>query len=466
MKLFFKIFLWFVAAIAISSFVIYFVTRTFQTEPLMSRFQRNTRNQMVIYGGTATQIARAEGEEGLLTYLNRLQGQDNSRKVNVVERDGRVWFGGEGDIPNAGEIINRTLESGNEEIDFSAEERSLGAAPIEFPDGRRLVLLFQWERGTPTSLFWGSPLAYFRLGGVFLSGLILCYLLALYLTSPIRKLREATNRLAEGDLSTRVAQKVGRRRDEIADLARDFDSMAERIESLLLSQQRLTRDISHELRSPLARMNVALEIAKNKATPEMAPQLQRIENESQRLNDMISRLLTLSKLESGSQDFERYDINLKNLVEQVAADADFEAAAKKRSVKVVRADDCRVKGSDALLRSAVENVLRNAVRYTKEGTAVEVSISNGDDKARITVRDHGEGVPESELANLFKPFYRVGEARDRGSGGTGLGLAIAEQAVRLHKGSISAKNENDGLAVEIVLNCVGKSGGAKSAAKN
>ena len=466
MKLFFKIFLWFVAAIAVSNFVIYFVTRTFQTEPLMSRFQRNTRNQMVIYGGTATQIARAEGEEGLSQYLNRLQGQDSGRKVNVVERDGRVWYAGQGEIQNAGEIIARTLESGNEEIDFSAEERSLGASPIEFPDGRRLVLLFQWERGSPPSLFWGSPLAYLRLGGVFLSGLILCYLLALYLTSPIRKLREATNQLAEGDLSTRVAQKVGRRRDEIADLAKDFDSMAERIETLLLSQQRLTRDISHELRSPLARMNVALEIAKKKSLPEMAPQLQRIETESQRLNDMISRLLTLSKLESGSQDFERYDINLKNLVEQVASDADFEAAAKNRSVRVVRADDCRMKGSEALIRSAVENVLRNAVRYTKEGTAVEVSLSNGDEKARITVRDHGEGVPDTELANLFRPFYRVGEARDRGSGGTGLGLAIAEQAVRLHKGTISAKNENDGLAVEIVLNCDGKRSGANSAVKN
>lgn len=456
MKLFFKIFLWFVAAIAVSNFVIYFVTRTFQTEPLMSRFQRNTRNQMLIYGGTATQIARAEGAEGLLTYLSRLQGQDQSRKVNVVDADGTAFYKGEGQILNAGEIISRTLQSGAEEIDFTPEDRSLGASPIDFPDGRRMVLLFQWERGSPPSLFWGSPLAYLRLGGVFLTGIILCWLLALYLTSPIRKLREATNRLAEGDLSTRVASNVGRRRDELADLAKDFDAMAERIEMLLLSQQRLTRDISHELRSPLARMNVALEIAKQKAVPEMSPQLQRIENESQRLNDMISRLLTLSKLETGSQEFERYEVNLKNLVEQVAADADFEAAAKNRSVKLVRADNCHVMGSDALIRSAVENVLRNAVRYTKEGTAVEVSLSNGDERARITIRDHGEGVPDKELENLFKPFYRVGEARDRGSGGTGLGLAIAEQAVRLHKGTISAKNENDGLAVEIVLNCEAK----------
>lgn len=462
MKLFIKIFLWFLAAVAVSNGVIYFVTKTFQTEPMVSRFQRSTRNQMNIYGGTATQIAQAEGEAGLKQYLNRLQGQELTRKVNLVGSDGKVWFGAENEISESGDIVQKTIVSGDVETDFSADERSLGTAPVDFPDGRRLVLILQWDRGTPPSLFWGSWLAYLRLGGLLLTGVILCWLLALYLTSPIRKLREATNKLAEGDLSTRVAQKVGRRRDEIADLARDFDAMAERIETLVMSQQRLNRDISHELRSPLARLNVALEMAKQRSEPESAPQLQRIEKESHRLNEMISRLLTLSKLETGSQDFDRHELNLKSLVEQVASDADFEANAKNRSVKVVRAEDCRVLGSESLIQSAVENVLRNAVRYTKEGTEVKISLDNGSDRAVITVTDHGDGVPEGELKNLFRPFYRVGEARDRGSGGTGLGLAIAEQAIRLHKGSISARNENDGLVVEIVLDCVSKNGNGLS----
>jgi two-component system sensor histidine kinase CpxA len=198
-------------------------------------------------------------------------------------------------------------------------------------------------------------------------------------------------------------------------------------------------------------MNVALEIAKQKSNGDTSTVFQRIESESQRLNDMISRLLTLSKLESGSKDFDRRELNLRSLVEQVAADADFEANAKNRSVKVTRADECRVVGSDSLIRSAVENVLRNAIRYTKEGTAVEVSLANSNGKATVRIVDHGEGVPEAELANLFRPFYRVGEARDRGSGGTGLGLAIAQQAIFAHDGKITAKNEGDGLAVEIVL---------------
>lgn len=456
MKLFLKIFLWFLAAVAVSNAVIYFVTRTFQTEPLISRFQRSTRNQMNIYGGTATQIARAEGAEGLNTYLARLQGQDSTRKVVLVGGDGKVWFGPENEIADVSEIVRQAIKTGEVQTDFTAEERSLGASPVDLPDGERLALVFQWERGTPPSLFWGSTLAYMRLAGLLLTGVVLCWLLALYLTSPIRKLREATNKFAGGDLTTRVAEKVGRRRDEISDLARDFDSMAERIESLVMSQQRLNRDISHELRSPLARMNVALEMARQRATPETMPQLTRIENESFRLNEMISRLLTLSKLETGSQDFDRHELNLKGLVEQIASDADFEAKARNRSVRVVRADDCRVIGSENLLHSAIENILRNAVRYTKEGTAVDVSLSNGNGRAVITIADHGEGVPEMELKNLFKPFYRVEEARDRGSGGTGLGLAIAEQAVKLHKGTISAKNTEDGLEVEIVLAAIPK----------
>lgn len=455
MKLFIKIFLWFLAAVAVSNAVIYFVTRTFQTEPLVSRFQRSTRNQMTIYAGTATQIVRAEGEEGLRIYLERLQGE-MSRKVNLIGRDGSLWYGSGNEIIDPGEIVGRTLASGQVETDFAPEERSLGAAPVDFPDGRRFALVLQWDRGSPPSLFWGSGLGYLRLLGVLLAGVVLCWLLALYLTSPIRKLREATNRLAEGDLSTRVAEKVGRRRDEIADLAHDFDAMAERIETLVSSQQRLSRDVSHELRSPLARMNVALEIAKQKVSGEAAPQLARIEAESQRLNDMISRLLTLSKLETGSKDFERREVNFKTLVEQVAADADFEASAKGKSVKLVTAAECRVLGSESLIRSAVENVLRNAVRYTPEGTDVEVSLTNGSGRARLSVVDHGGGVPEAELTNLFRPFYRVGEARDRGSGGTGLGLAIAEQAILVHDGTIKAKNTSDGLMVEILLNQAAK----------
>jgi two-component system sensor histidine kinase CpxA len=448
MKLFVKIFLWFLAAIALMVGVIIFVTRTFQTAPMESRWQRATRNQMQIYGGTATQIAAVEGETGLQTYLARLRDVEPPRDVSLVDEQGRVWFGGDS---NATDLIARTFTSNTVETDFSSEDRTLGSVPVTFPDGRRFVLVLQWERTAPPGLLWGSTPGYLRLGGILLTAVVLCYLLALYLTSPIRKLRFATRRLADGDLATRVAPSIGRRRDELGDLARDFDEMAARIESLLQAQRRLNRDISHELRSPLARLNVALEIAKQKSSAETAPILERIEGESERLNEMIGRLLTLAKLESGSEVVENVRIDLDEIVRDVVADADFEARAKGKSVKLVVADECVVLGSENLLRSAVENVLRNAVRYTNDGTSVDVKLISNNGHATVTISDHGGGVPDQELEHIFRPFYRIGEDRTRKTGGIGLGLAIAERAVKAHKGTITANNANGGLEIEIGL---------------
>lgn len=451
MKLFIKIFLWFLAAVALIIGVMIFVTRNFQTAPMETRWQRATRSQMVIYGDTATQIAAAEGEVGLRTYLKRLADVDPPRRVLLAAEDGSIWFGDEPDAGDAREIVARALASGAVETDFSQDDRSLGASPVTFPDGRRYVLVLQWERMGLPGLFWGSTLGYMRLAGLLLTAIIFCYLLALYLSSPIRKLRAATNQLADGDLQTRVAPKLGRRRDELADLAHDFDQMAARIESLILSQQRLNRDISHELRSPLARLNVALEIAKQKSNPETTPILERMEAESARLNDMIGRLLMLARLESGSDEMEPVRVDLAELVRDVAADADFEAKAKGKSVELQKADACVVLGNEDLLRSAVDNVVRNAVRYTHDGTAVVISLAANNGHATVRIADHGGGVPDEELAQIFRPFYRIGEDRTRRTGGTGLGLAIAERAVNAHKGSIVARNANGGLEIEIGL---------------
>ena len=166
---------------------------------------------------------------------------------------------------------------------------------------------------------------------------------------------------------------------------------------------------------------------------------------------MISRLLTLSKLETNSNGFEKREINLTKLFEQVVTDADFEAQANQKSVKILQKAETKVFGNENLLRSAVENVLRNAVRYTKENTNVEVSLEKRNQNAVITVRDFGSGVPETELKKLFRPFYRVQTARDRKSGGIGLGLAIAERAVHAHGGTIEAQNLENGLSVKISL---------------
>jgi two-component system sensor histidine kinase CpxA len=168
---------------------------------------------------------------------------------------------------------------------------------------------------------------------------------------------------------------------------------------------------------------------------------------------MIGQLLALTRLESGAEDIRKTEFDLKTLVSEVAKDADFEARARNRTVKLESPERCPIVGNEQLLRRAVENVVRNAVQYTAEGTEVEVKLTCVEsDTAVITVRDHGPGVPDNALAEIFRPFYRVDEARDRGAGGVGLGLAIAERAVRLHSGGVSATNAPDGgLLVRLML---------------
>ncbi len=297
-----------------------------------------------------------------------------------------------------------------------------------------------------------SSIAARVLAVVLISGLV-AFLLARYLTRPIRRLRLATRRLAGGDTKVRVAPEIGRGRDEVAALAREFDEMAERIDTLLEAQHRLLRDVSHELRSPLARLHVALELARRKAGEQAAPPLDRIERETERLSELIGEILTVTRLESDGAQVERAPVDVAALVSDVVEDAEFEASNRGRHVVLAGAADASVEGNREVLRRAVENVVRNAARLTDEGLTVEVAVTReGEARVQITVRDRGPGVPEGELEDIFRPFYRVGTARDRKGGGTGIGLAITDRAVRLHGGRVEAKNaEGGGLRVTIDL---------------
>jgi len=278
-----------------------------------------------------------------------------------------------------------------------------------------------------------------------------CYLLALYLAAPLKKLRSTVQAFAQGNLEARVGPTLGNRRDEVTDLGRDFDHMAERISVLIDSQKRLLADISHELRSPLARLSVALELARKNSPISATAPLNRIEQEAERLNELVGQLLALTRLESGAERVPAEIVLLEDLVQQIIDDANFEAKPLNKEVRIVQLDKCRVNGSVELLRSAIENVVRNAIRYTRERTAVEVGLYWKLETAELTVCDHGPGVPESELQHIFQPFYRVSEARDRASGGAGLGLSIADRTVKLHGGTIHARNVEDGLLVVIRL---------------
>jgi two-component system sensor histidine kinase CpxA len=292
------------------------------------------------------------------------------------------------------------------------------------------------------------------------SGLV-CYILARYLTSPIVLLRAATQKLASGDLTARAGLPGTRRHDEMAELMRDFDRMAERLENLVNAQGRLLTDISHELRSPLARLNVALELARQRSGPEAGTALDRIDRETNRLNELIQKLLTIARLEAGDELIEKLPVHLEQIVHEIARDAAFEAQARRCQVEATVVDDCVVIGSPSLLHSAIENVVRNAIRYTQEGTAVQVRLEQGvaiegdslqGPEAVVRVTDSGPGVPEDALDKLFRPFYRIDDARGRQTGGVGLGLSITDRAVRLHGGTIKVSNRpQGGLMVEIRL---------------
>jgi two-component system sensor histidine kinase CpxA len=292
--------------------------------------------------------------------------------------------------------------------------------------------------------------------GVITSGLV-CYVLAWFLTKPIVRLRTATRQLAAGDLTARTGAPASMRRDEVAGLMRDFDAMAERLETLVKAQSRLLNDISHELRSPLARLNVALGLARQRAGVESTDMLDRIELEASRLNEMIARILTLARLEDGEQLVPQTPVALDEIVASVSEDAEFEAQARHCHVKTSVAEgNWEVRGNASLLHSAVENVVRNAIRYTQEGTSVEIELKSevraGTSEAVLRVSDAGPGVPPDALDKLFEPFYRLDDARGRLTGGVGLGLAITERAVRFHGGKVSAFNRpGTGLMVEIRL---------------
>jgi len=281
------------------------------------------------------------------------------------------------------------------------------------------------------------------------AGAIFCYLISRYLTKPLAKLSAAAANIAEGRLDTRVDPTLKNRRDEIADLASNFDRMAQRIEALITGQRRLLGDVSHELRSPLSRLIVALSMVKQGPVEEAAENLERIGLEARRLDALIGQLLTLTRIDSGVDRGSPAPFDLTNLVQEVANDGDFEARARNRSVAILQADACTVNGFEELLRSAVENVARNAIRHTAEGTAVEISLQNKNLRSLLRVRDYGPGVPESMLSDMFLPFRRVASGN---SDGAGLGLAIAERAVTVHRGRIRAMNASPaGLIVEIDL---------------
>lgn len=321
------------------------------------------------------------------------------------------------------------------------------------PDGTVYTFFFAYPGYTLFGIL-GAPGVY--LGVLFVAlgvSALASWWLALTLSRPVAQLQASARSLAAGNLDARVGEDIVRRKDELGVLARDFDQMAERVRSLLASKETLLRYVSHELRSPLARLRVALMLARREGA-DTQREMDRIERETERLDILIGQILRLSRLSTDDPSLVPTQIEISHLVSEVVEDARMEAGANDKGVAWQADAQAMVMGSPELLRSAIENVLRNAVRFTEKNTEVELHLDIKPSTAVLTIRDHGHGVPPAELDRIFEPFYRVPESSDRGSTGGGLGLTITARVIDLHGGTVKARNasgEAPGLIVEITL---------------
>jgi two-component system sensor histidine kinase CpxA len=429
---------------------------------LQHRFVRPTEIMEVLNatlpseGTAAADAYEARGCSGLRQYAGSLRQTiylaDSPHQL-VCETDG---------FPIGADVLT-TADKGHGVVSTSVGEEYFWSTAIHSASGRRYLFLLSLPRTGETH--WLRDLLRFAFPQLPVA-IVVCgattFVLVLLLTRPIGRLRVAARNLANGELATRVPNPDGEERlfggDEIQGLVQDFNYMAERLERLVGAQKLLLRDVSHELRSPLARLSVALELAREEAPPAMMEHLQRIEREAGRLNLLIGQLLRLSSMESTEASSHTEVFRLNALLENMLPDAEFEAQQRQCRISVSNRCDCMVRGNPELIYRAIENIVRNAIRYTREQSVVELKLGceerAGARMVILDVSDCGPGLPENELENVFRPFYRVDDARQRDTGGFGVGLAIAERAVLLHHGEVSARNRPEGgLIVSVRLPC-------------
>lgn len=310
---------------------------------------------------------------------------------------------------------------------------------------QRAVALFAFRPGTVwLKLLIAIPLS------VFLSTLI-----AKYLVMPLRWFEHAGKQLAEGDLSVRIASSLGKRGDEIADFAGTFDQMAAQIETLVQSHKELLRDVSHELRSPLARVHAALSLARQRTSGTVDAELDRIELEIDRLNGLIGKLLTFARLDTRQSGVKKVRLDVGDILADAIEDADIEARTDKKQIELSQTSELEVIGDPYLLASCFENIIRNAVHHAPRMTNIEVCANRtagNPGHCEVTVRDYGAGVADDDLGSIFDPFVKFDQADSGASDGAGIGLAIAKKVVSLHNGEISARNASGGgLVVSVRL---------------
>ena len=431
-SLFAKTLLWFLAttAVAIAGIIITTALTLNSTESRQSPFFMLLRVQVE----DAKRAYETGGKSALAGVLSKFQSIDQA-KVVFTDAQGTDLLTGQ----TRPDLVNRMRRRPMPPFPLSFNRQFI----IARPDSTRQFWLFVIEerRGW---LFWFLEPSHLWIIGLVI---LLCYGFAYHLTTPVRRLREVVDCFGRGDFSARAS--ATNRSDEIGQLARSFNKMADRIQTLLAAERRLLLDISHELRSPLARLSVAVELARSGQDRDVM--LDRIEKEADRLNELVGELLQVTRAEGDPSLHKTETVHLDELLADIVYDSLLEAKAKDCTLDLKAPQPVTLSGDEELIRRAIENVVRNAIRYAPPGTAVEIVLQRSGDRAQVAVRDYGPGVPDEALPRIFDPFYRVDSDRNRASGGVGLGLAIARRAVELHQGRLQARNADPGLMVTIEL---------------
>jgi two-component system sensor histidine kinase CpxA len=444
-SLYLKIFLWFCFVAFVVGTTIFVVTVAMHSQSLGPRWMTGVLD---LYARSAVDFYRDNGKAGLARYLDEIEKSSRIRAILLDPESHDIL--GRGVPPGAEDVLKEARSVGHTRFRTGTHWR--GASVISTDEGDYIfVAEIMASRNLLNLSELRTPLVRLTLA-LFLGGL-LCLILARHITAPIRSLQNAAAQIARGDLSVRALPAISPRSDELSDLARNFDRMADRVQGLLQKQQELLGDISHELRSPLTRLGVSLELLCRGETDAV----ERMQSDLECVNSLIQQILTLTRLQV-HDDGEKTEVavNLRSIVESVAEDAAFEGKQQRKSVVIAHADDCWTHGDPALLRSCIENVVRNAVRHTKPETDVVIVLNFGDGEhsksASVFVSDRGDGVPPDALPLVFEPFFRVPVANNQKIGGAGLGLTIAQKAAFVHGGNIVARNrEAGGLEMEIRL---------------
>lgn len=446
-RLFWRIFVAFWSAtILIILSIAWITTHHFETERIpgleITRLQASLDEQLII---AARELSRPGA-------TSRAQLQDiaegDTYTIFLLDGNGHDVLGRP--VPTHVLELARADSSAVDTLSERMRRRSVVAV-----DGRPFVAVAVFAGSRFGPLFDRRPFRFWLPIGIALSiSALFSVLLAAYVVMPLERIRASTRRFAQGDLDARVGTLRLNRSYEISTLAGEFDTMAARIKVLVENNRRLVRDVSHELRSPLARLRVALELARGGDAARQTASFDRIEAEADRLDEMLSQAIELSRLETITTTVRGMPLALDELLDDVIGNASYEGVLQRRKVVFSEREALTVPGSRDALSSAFENVVRNALAYTVANTTVEVRLHadrTDPSMAHISVRDHGPGVAESELVRIFEPFYRTDVARARASGGTGLGLAIARSAIENHGGTIRAHNAAGG-GLEIAIN--------------